>query len=385
MATPIRMPALAQTSDEMRLTAWLKAEGEQVTEGEPLFEAETDKAELEVEATTSGTLLRCVAGPGDQVSTGTVVAWIGDPGEDIPQTIPPTIPEGPGKPAAVSPSSGVPAPASVSPADPSARRPATPAARTLARVRGIDLAQLTGTGPGGRIERIDVLAAADSAQTPGHADGGAATPVPPHRRAIAARLSRAAAVPQFTVSRTVDARPALARAAGLDGVTLTHVLLQALAAALRAAPPVNRVWLDDGPRFLQLAHAHVGLAIAADDNLIVATIGEPDRLSLEELALTTRRATDDGRRGRLAAAFTAPAAVTLSNLGMFGVDRFEAIVDPDQTAILAVGRVVERPAVTADGIAAVPQLDLTLTVDHRTVDGATAARFLTAVCAELER
>jgi pyruvate dehydrogenase E2 component (dihydrolipoamide acetyltransferase) len=358
MATPIRMPALAQTSDEMRLTAWLKAEGEQVTEGEPLFEAETDKAELEVEATTSGTLLRCVAGPGDEVSTGTVVAWIGDPGEDIPPTIP---------------------------ADPSARRPATPAARTLARVRGIDLAQLTGTGPGGRIERIDVLAAADSAQTPGHADGGATTPVPPHRRAIAARLSRAAAVPQFTVSRTVDARPALARAAGRDGVTLTHVLLQALAAALRAAPPVNRVWLDDGPSFRQLAHCHVGLAIAADDNLIVATIPEPDRLGLEELALTTRRATDDGRRGRLAAAFTAPAAVTLSNLGMFGVDRFEAIVDPDQTAILAVGRVVERPAVTADGIAAVPQLDLTLTVDHRTVDGAAAARFLTAVCAELER
>jgi pyruvate dehydrogenase E2 component (dihydrolipoamide acetyltransferase) len=254
----------------------------------------------------------------------------------------------------------------------------------LARERGIDLAQITGSGPGGRIERRDVLAAVDGAGPP-RADDGTIDVVPPHRRAIAARLARAATVPQFTVSRTVDARPALARAAGLDGVTLTHVLLQAAAAALRAMPHVNRVWLDDGPRFLRLAHCHVGLAIAADDNLIVATIPEPDRLGLEELALTTRRAVDEGRRGRLSAVFTAPAAMTVSNLGMFGVDRFEAIVDPDQTAILAAGRAVERPAVTADGIAAVPQLDLVLTVDHRTVDGAAAARFLAAVCAELER
>ena len=387
MATPVRMPALAQTSDELRLTAWLKTEGEQVTEGEPLFEAETDKAELEVEATASGTLLCCLAGPGETVSIGTVVAWIGHPGEDIPQAVPgvPGAVAGPGRaPGTVSPSPGVSSPASVSATDSSSRLPATPAARALARERGIDLAQVTGSGPGGRIERRDVLAALDGAG-PRRADDGTTDVVPPHRRAIAARLSRAATVPQFTVSRTVDARSALARAAGLDGVTLTHVLLQAAAVALRAMPHLNRVWLDDGPRFLRLAHCHVGLAIAADDNLIVATIPEPDRLGLEELALTMRRAVDEGRRGRLSAVFTAPAAMTLSNLGMFGVDRFEAIVDPDQTAILAVGRAVERPAVTADGIAAVPQLDLALTVDHRTVDGAAAARFLAAVCAELER
>jgi pyruvate dehydrogenase E2 component (dihydrolipoamide acetyltransferase) len=387
MATPIRMPALAQTSDELRLTAWLKTEGDQVTEGEPLFAAETDKAELEVEATASGTLLRCLAGPGETVSIGTVVAWIGHPGEDIQQAITgvPGAVAGPGRaPAAVSPAPSVSSPASVSPPGSSARLPAAPAARALARERGIDLAQVTGSGPGGRIERRDVLAAMDGAG-PRQADGGTTDVVPPHRRAIAARLSRAAAVPQFTVSRTLDARSALARASGLDGVTLTHVLLQAAAAALRAMPHVNRVWLDDGPRFLLLAHCHVGLAIAADDNLIVATIPEPDRLGLEELAATTRRAVDEGRRGRLSGAFTAPAAMTLSNLGMFGVDRFEAIVDPDQTAILAVGRAVERPAVTADGIAPVPQLDLALTVDHRTVDGAAAARFLAALCAELER
>src|SRR5215469_13340893 len=229
MATAIRMPALAQTSDELRLTAWLKAEGEQVTEGEPLFEAETDKAELEVEATTSGTLLRCLAGPGETVSVGTVVAWIGHPGEDVPQA-------GPAVPgaAAAQPGwapAGVVSPATVSSPDSSSRLPATPAARTLARERDIDLAELTGSGPGGRIERRDVLAAMDGA-VPRQADEGTADAVPPHRRAIAARLSRAATVPQFTVSRTVDARLALARTAGLDGVTLTHVLLRAAAAAL---------------------------------------------------------------------------------------------------------------------------------------------------------
>jgi pyruvate dehydrogenase E2 component (dihydrolipoamide acetyltransferase) len=306
-----------------------------------------------------------------------LVAGIGHPGETVPQG-------SPAAPGATTPAEPDPAPASASAPGPSPRLPATPAARALARERGISLAQLTGTGPGGRIERRDVLAAADGAGLQ-HADGGTADVVPPHRQAIAARLSRAASVPQFTVSRTVDARAALARTAQLQGVTLTHLLLQASAAALRAAPQMNRVWLDDGPRFLQLEHCHVGLAIAADDNLIVATIPEPDRLGLEELALTTRRAVDEGRRGRLAAAFAAPAAVTVSNLGMFGVDRFEAIVDPGQTAILAAGRAAERPAVTADGIAAVPQLDLALTVDHRVVDGAGAARFLAAVCAELER
>src|ERR1700728_1356817 len=134
MATPVRVPALAQTSDELRLTAWLKTEGDQVAEGEPLFAAETDKAELEVEATASGTLLRCLAGPGETVSTGTVVAWIGHPDEDIPQAVPlaAAAAGGPARVrATVSPSPGVSSPASVSPPDSSPRLPATPAARVL--------------------------------------------------------------------------------------------------------------------------------------------------------------------------------------------------------------------------------------------------------------
>lgn len=340
------MPALGQTSDELVLVAWLKSAGDQVSEGEPLLEVETDKATLEVEAAVSGTLLALVCEPGQTVVAGTVVGWIGEPGEQVPE----------------------PAPAQ--------KVLATPAARTLAREQGVDLAGLTGSGPEGRIERRDVLAASDPAEPQDGVSG--------NRQAIARRLARSTAIPQFSVSRTIDARRAVARAAAAPGATLTHVLLQAVAAGLRALPNVGRVWVDDGPRFRRIEGAPVGLAIATDDNLVVATIPDPDRSSLVDLAEATRRVVDEARAGRLVAGFSGPAAVTVSNLGMFGVDRFEAIVDPDQTAILAAGRVVERPAVTADGIVAVAQLDLTLTVDHRVVDGAEAARFLAAICGQLE-
>ena len=342
------MPALGQTSDELVLLAWLRTAGEPVSEGEPLLEVETDKATLEVEAAASGTLLAVVCEAGQTVTAGTVVGWIGEPGEQIPEQ---QVPAG--------------------------KALATPAARTLARERGVDLAGLTGSGPDGRIERRDVLAAGDQAEVTEDA-------VSANRQAIARRLVRSTAIPQFSVSRTIDARQALARAAAVPGATLTHVLLQAVAAGLRAFPAVNRLWADDGPRFRRVEGAPVGLAIAANDNLVVATIPDSDLSSLADLAETTRRVVDEARAGRLVEGFTGPAAVTVSNLGMFGVDRFEAIVDPDQTAILACGRLVERPAVTPDGIVPVAQLDLTLTVDHRTVDGAEAARFLAAVCEELE-
>lgn len=355
------MPPLGQTSDELRLTAWLKSEGETVQEGEPLLEVETDKATLEVEASVSGTLLRALLEEGETVLAGTLVGWIGEPGEPVPDN------DVTGEKPAASPQHA--------PSTTGRRILATPAARTLAKELGLDLALVTGTGPGGRIERRDVES---------NTTTGLDQPVSRNRRAIAGRLTRAASMPQFTLSRTIDARAAIELTEHTEGLTLTHLLLRAVAVALGRFPSVNRIWIDEGPRLRELEKQNVGLAIASDDNLIVATIPEPHRLGLEELIRTVRRAADEGRAGRVPAAFTEPAAVTVSNLGMFGIDRFEAIVDPDQTAIVAVGRVVERPAVTDTGIAAVKQLDLTLTVDHRTVDGAEGARFLAAICDELE-
>ena len=343
MATAIRMPPLGQTSDELRLSAWLKSEGETVTEGEPLLEVETDKATLEVEASVSGTLLRMVLAEGETVLAGTLVGWIGEPGEPVPDND-----EAGHKPTATSEQ----APASP-PSIAGHRVLATPAARTRAKELGIDLALVTGTGPGGRIERRDV----ESDKT-----SGPDQPVSRNRRAIAGRLTRTTTVPS-SPSRTIDARAAVELTERIEGLTLTHLLLRAVATALGRVPSVNRIWIRRRP---QPARAREEQRRARDCLRRQSDCRDDPRARRAQPGRSSfRSAVDESRAGRLPAAFTGPAAVTVSNLGMFGIDRFEAIVDPDQTAILAVGRVVERPAVTDEGIAAVKQLDLTLTVDHR--------------------
>jgi pyruvate dehydrogenase E2 component (dihydrolipoamide acetyltransferase) len=373
------MPALGQASDELRLVAWLSSEGDEVLEGSPLFEVESDKTTIEVEATASGTLLSVLCQPDETVTAGTVIGWVGEPGEAVPGSGAPSAAGGEPRSAPAVPG----AQATAGPAEPLERRPATPAARALARERGVDLALLDGSGPGGRIETRDVLGASAGAAAHGPSHGDE-EPVPFQRQLIAKRLGRAALVPRFSLSKTLDATRAQERVARTEGATYTHLLLQAVAGALREFPQLDRVWVEDGPRYRRLGRGDVGLAIAVDGNLVVATVPAPDRLSLEELAQTTRLAVDQARAGRLGAAFVGPVAVTVSNLGMFGVDHFEAVVDPDQTAVLAVGQVKQRPVVTEEGIRAVPQLTLTLSVDHRVVDGADAARFVGAIGARFE-
>ena len=331
---PVKMPPLGQTSDELRIVVWRKHEGDAVAVGELLLEVETDKATLEVEAAHAGTLLRIVHGEGQTVQSGTVIAYVGEPGEEIADEAP-------------------------------AKVQAAPAVRRLAQEHGVDLAQVQGSGPGGRVERADVLALV------GDSDTG--EPVSRHRRALAARLVRSAAIPQFTVGVTVDMTAALPLIEGT--VTLTHLLLQAIARSLRAHPEMNRLWVDDGPRLRQVERADVGLAVAGDDTLLVVTIPEPDLVPLPQLAREAGRVALAARDGAVPADNRGPVAITLSNLGMAGVDRFTALIDPDQTAILAAGRVVERPQ---------PQLELNLTADHRVVDGFQAGTFLAAIRADLE-
>jgi pyruvate dehydrogenase E2 component (dihydrolipoamide acetyltransferase) len=339
VAHAVRMPPLGTTTDELRVVEWLKAVGDDVVTGEPLFVVESDKATLEVEAAAPGILLAIRSGAGETVQAGEIVGYVGAPGEELPAEAP-------------------------------ARRvEASPAVRKLAREQGIDLAGLSGTGPGGRIERGDVLAAA------GSGDGGDA--VPPHRLAMARRLGRSVSIPQFAVGVTVDmtrAAPALETL----GVTYTHVLLRAIAATLRAHPGLNARWRD-GPRIERLERVDVGLAVAGEDALYVVTIPEPDRLADDALVEHVERAAAEARAGRVSEQYAGPAAVVLSNLGGIGVDRFEAILDPDATAVLAAGRVVERPTVVDGEIRAIPQLELTLTVDHRVADGVAAGRFLVAL------
>ena len=356
MARPVRMPPLGATSDELQIVQWLKEVGAVVEQGEPLLEVETDKATLEVEAAVAGTLLAVLHGAGETVPVGEVIAYVGAPGDDVPVAEP-------SAPAA-------------------AKRQAVPTARRLAQEHDIDLASVHGSGPGGRIEKQDVLALIDVASA---AEGE--LELSRHRRAVAERLTRSVqTIPQFSVAVDVDMRSAAAqlaqaRADGLAGLTYTHLLLRATAGALREHPALNRLWVSEGPRLRQLERVDVGLAVAGEDTLLVPTIAEPDLAELSALVDVTAAAERLAREGKVTGG---AAAITLSNLGMFGVDRFSAIVDPDQTAILAVGAVTERVSAAAGEVRVGPWVELTLTVDHRVVDGVLAARFLTAIRARLE-
>ena len=356
MARPVRMPPLGATSDELQIVQWLKEVGSVVEQGEPLLEVETDKATLEVEAAVAGTLLAVLHGAGETVPVGEVIAYVGAPGDDVPVAEP-------SAPAA-------------------AKRQAVPTARRLAQEHDIDLASVHGSGPGGRIEKQDVLALIDVASA---AEGE--LELSRHRRAVAERLTRSVqTIPQFSVAVDVDMRSAAAqlaqaRADGLAGLTYTHLLLRATAGALREHPALNRLWVREGPRLRQLERADVGLAVAGEDTLLVPTIAEPDHVELSALVEVAAEAERLAREGKVTGG---AAAITLSNLGMFGVDRFSAIVDPDQTAILAVGAVTERVSAAAGEVRVGPWVELTLTVDHRVVDGVLAARFLTAIRARLE-
>jgi len=357
MARPVRMPPLGTTADELRIVQWLKPVGSTVEQGEPLLEVETDKATLEVEAAVSGTLLAVLHGPDETIAVGEVLGFIGAPGEETPAV-------------------------EASAAEPASKKQAVPVARKLAQEHGIDLASIQGSGPGGRIEKQDVLALIEAAPLPeGEIE------VSRHRRAVAERLTVSVqTIPQFSVAVDVDMRRAAERlarerAGGLAGLTYTHLLLQATAGALREHPALNRLWVEDRPRVRQLERADVGLAVAGEETLLVPTIAEPDLLALTALVELTGKAERMAREGKVTGG---PAAITLSNLGMFGVDRFSAIVDPDQTAILAVGAVRERVSAAAGEVHIGPWVELTLAADHRVVDGVLAARFLAAVRARLE-
>ena len=355
MLQEVRMPALGQTTNQLRIVSWLKQEGDPVVRGEPLFEVETDKATLEVEAFAGGVLRKIVHRQGEVVEVGTLVAYIGKAEDELPGEM--------------------------------LRRAgsekvlASPPVRLLMREHGIDPQQVKGSGPGGRIERRDVEALIEQRSSPS-AKQSSLTPVPRHRQVIAHRLTQSVqTIPQIALTSTIDMRQAqvvidVERERGITHLTYTHLILRAAAQALRNHPRLNTLWVANGPQFQQLARANVGLAVSGDDTLLVVTIPEPDRLSLAELVAVTDAAIARGRQGALIAADTAQAALAVSNLGMYGVDSFTAIVDPAQTAILATGRVVERPVVEGGSVRIAPQMKITLVVDHRVADGVAAALFL---------
>lgn len=393
--TKVILPKLGLTMDEGRIIAWHKKEGDRVEKGEILFEVETDKANMEIEAPASGYVRHILVQPDRMVPVTTLIALLSDtPDEDIPDAMhvaeaTPAVAEATPRAAERSPSlaQGMPSLASAVPGD-GERVRSSPAARKRAQELGVDINAVRGTGPGGRIGIEDVEAAA-VAKAPASAVAAADTamgerrePLTKMRRAVADAMTRSVReAPQFSISRDVDMTAANERRKAV-GVSYTDVIVSAAAKALRAHPRLRGHFAGDA--ILISEAIDIGIAIALDAGLIVPVVRGADAKPLLTLRDERESLETAVRSGHARADAFGGAAVTVSNLGTFGIDRFTAIVNPPEAAILAVGRVADR-VVAIDGAPAVrPMCSFTLTVDHRVADGADAARYLADVAKELE-
>jgi len=387
MAISVVMPALEMAQETGKLISWLKKEGESVAKGEPLLEVETDKAVMEIESPGDGVLAGIKVQAGTEVPVGRTIAWIVGPGENPPAdevaiesgrkiTAAAASTAAPAIQSATATSSATPSAASVK---------ISPKARRLAGERGVNLADVRGSGAGGEILASDILAAAGSkaVATPATADTGS-----PIARLMAKRTTQSwTTVPHFFVVREVDAG-ALNDARQTLGaeieksrtVKLTHtdLLIALVARVLQKHPRINASWTAEGVR--PNAVINIGLAMAVDDGVVAPVIHNADKAALGEIAAQRRDLAERARAGKLRPADLAGGTFTVSNLGMFGVDAFTAIIIPPQAAILAVGRIADRVVPVGVGPDARPgvrpMMTLTLSSDHRVVDGARAAEFL---------
>ena len=378
--------------DEGRIVAWHKREGDVVAAGDVLFEVETDKATMEVESPTAGTLRRILLDADAAAPVATVVALITDTADE-------PLPAGALEAAAPKPSLRAdpqPRPAGGPPGarGPSEPQPLTsvqdgdrvrssPAARKRAQELGVDISNVIGTGPGGRVTLEDVETATARTSPIAPAKEETRQPLSRMRRAIGQAMTRSMREqPQFSVARDVDMSVANEKRKQA-GASYTDAIVAACAKALVDHPRLrSRI---EGDALVTVTSVHVGFAVALDDGLLVPVIRNADRKGLKELAIERERLEEHTRVGKLAEQELTGAVFTISNLGTLGVDQFTAIVNPPEAAILAVGRVSDR-VIALNGAASVrPVVTLTLTVDHRVADGATAARFLSDVANRLER
>lgn len=384
----VLMPRLSDTMTEGVLTRWLKEEGEDVHRGDVLAEIETDKATMDLEAYDDGVLERILVAENTTVPIGEPVAVIGQ------QARAGEAKRGTG----ARPDRSTSATAGAT----KARIRTSPLARKVARDHGIDLASLVGTGPGGRIVNSDVKAAVAAIEKPltdGAAPSRGTGPRPPIapaasdeltddlevpltavRRITARRLTQSTTVPHFDLTIVVDAGEMLAfrgqvnrRAQGAK-VSVTDLLVRACAVTLRRHLQVNSSWAED--HILQHRRIHVGVAVALDDGLIVPVIRDADRKSLGEIAAETRALSERARAGHLTPDEYAGGTFTISNLGMHGIDHFTAVLNPPEAAILAVGAASDEPVVVQGQVTSRTIIKLTLSVDHRVLDGSVAAAFL---------
>ena len=435
MATEVIMPVLGMTMESGIIVEWMKEEGDSVTEGEVLLNVETDKSVMEVEARASGTLLKILHGPGDDVPIQQVIAYIGEEGETIAGTGDPGAGDGGG--AAGAETAGVEsggaagsagdgsgaesgsaaAIADVSATDGQPERPGSPArvkispkARRHARDLGVAIENIAGTGPGGRIVFSDVeaFAARTAAAAPAPA-AAPATPAPASapaaapaasgpglkrvqrraplsglRKVAATRLAESAStIPHFYLTMDVDMTRltglreqliAYGEKRGLARVSVNDLIIKGSGIALRSFPAVNASL--EGSEVVEYADVNVGFAVALDDGLVVPVVASADEKSVFEIAAATKAMGEKARGRGLGPEDYGYGTFTISNLGMFGVDQFTAIINPPEAAILAVGRVKDTPVAVDGKVEIKDMMSITLSSDHRLIDGAVAGQFL---------
>ena len=402
MATEVKLPRLGQGMESGTIVRWLKAEGDAVTKSEPLYELDTDKVTQEVESDFDGVLLKIVVAEGE-VEVGSTIAVIGKDGDDVSVEAVAAAPEKAEPKPGSAPSAPDPRPVAAAgngatevPAG--GRVKASPLARRIARERGIDLAALAGTGPDGRIVADDVEnAPVGPTPTP------AAAPLPAGsaeieviamtsiRKTIARRLTEAWTAPVFQLGVSIDMTEALHLREQLverlpEGdvkPTVNDLLTRVVGVALVRHRAVNATFT--GEEIHRHPGAHVGMAVAAPNGLVVPVIRDADRRSVQEIARSRAELVGRAREGKLTLQDMEGGTFTISNLGMFGVEQFVAVLNPPQVAILAVGAVKPTPVVIDGEVDVAPMMQVTLTCDHRAIDGADGADFLRTLVALVEQ
>jgi pyruvate dehydrogenase E2 component (dihydrolipoamide acetyltransferase) len=413
MSNQVTLPRLGQGMESGVIVKWLKSEGEEVEKGEPLYELDTEKVTQEVEADASGVLLKILADEGEEIEVGKPIAVIGEVGEEVsapeaesedPTEVAEEDKEEEGEPAPKREEereegreAGTDAPSEPEQQANGGRVKASPLARRIAKERGIDLAQLRGTGPEGRIVAEDV----ERGQAAGTAEaalGGQITErgrvevvkLNQMRKTIARRMTEAWEAPAFQISMSADMsasirlREALLERVEEGGVrpTYSDILTKVVALALMRHRDMNAHFAGDEVRLFPTAN--IGIAVAVPHGLVVPVIRSCETKTIPEIAAARADIVGRTREGKLRTEDLEEGTFTISNLGMYGVERFTAVLNPPQAGILAVGAIEERAVVEEGELEIQPRMDLTLTVDHRSVDGATASEFLRTVKSFLE-
>lgn len=381
----IKLPQLGQSVEEAKIVEWYKAEGDTVAKGEPLFSVETDKAEIDCEATAAGVLRKILASPGEIVPVMQLVAYVGEANEPVPD-----VARDVAKAAAVSISTIVPSKSSAPTAVAvmGAVRAVSPRASAIARELGVSIEHVNGTGPGGRvIERdIRVFAGSGAAAAPRPTTAvkqpltsGKRVPLTAMRATVARRMSESKfSAPHYYTTVEVDMSTAKKLRETLTGFKPTYndFVLAAAVEALKAVPAVNAQWLGDSVHIADVIN--LGMAVALEDGLIVPVIRDAQNLTLRELNESAAKLAEKAKSHRLLPDDYAGSTFTVSNLGPFGVDQFTAIINLPDSAILAIGRMEDQPVVREGQVVIRPMMKVTLSSDHRVIDGALAARFVAA-------